>query len=197
MRSMTNVTAPAPSAAPRIRPLEPPYAPDVAERLAKWMPPNSGMDPLVLFRTVARHPELDGRMRALGSGLLSKSSLPPRVRELVILRATARCGSEYEWGVHVTAFAAAAGLSAETLRATVLRAPSELGTSDDDEVLRLVDELHDGGRVTGETWAALARRFDEPQLLELVVLVGFYHLIAFVTNAAELPREPWAARFPR
>jgi alkylhydroperoxidase family enzyme len=184
------------TATPRIRPLEPPYAPDVAQRLAKWMPPGSGMDPLVLFRTFARHPELDGRLRALGSGLLSKSSLPLRVRELVILRATARCRSEYEWGVHVTAFSAAAGLDEAAVQATVLP-PDALGSGDDHAVMRFVDELHDTGRVSEPTWGALARRFDETQLLELVVLAGFYHLIAFVTNAAELPREPWARPFPR
>lgn len=182
----------------RIEPLSPPYAEEVAASLTKWMPPGSAMDPLVLFRTLARHPLLSERMRPLGAAFLGKGLLAPRVRELVILRVCARCGSEYEWGVHVTAFAAAVGIDEATVRATVLRTPAAVAASgtDDDWVLRFVDELHDGARVAEGTWAALSERFTDPELLELVALAGFYHLIAFVTNATELPNEPWAERFP-
>src|SRR5690349_15021200 len=95
---------------PRIAPIDPPYAPDVAAWLAKWMPPGQAAPPLALFRTLARHPSLGDRMRPLGSALLGRGALPPRVRELLLLRTCARCGAEYEWGVHVTAFAAAVGL---------------------------------------------------------------------------------------
>ncbi len=182
----------------RIAPVVPPYSPAVKVALEKWMPPGSPLEPLVLFRTLARHELLNERMRPLGAALLGKGLLPLRVRELVILRATARCHSEYEWGVHVTAFAAAVGLDEEAVRATVLRSAREVAASDheDDHVLCFVDELHDTGTVSDRTWSLLAARFDEASLLELSVLTGFYHLISFVTNSAALAPEPWAARFP-
>src|SRR5437762_6510842 len=94
----------------RIAPVEPPYAPPVAEMLSKWMPPGAAVPPLALFRTLVQHPRLSDRMRPLGAALLGSATIAPRDRELVILRTCARVGAEYEWGVHVSAFAAAVGL---------------------------------------------------------------------------------------
>lgn len=71
---------------PRIVPLEPPYEEDVAQALAKWMPPGTGVPPLALFRTIAIHPMLRDRLRPLGAGLLGHGLVPARARELVILR---------------------------------------------------------------------------------------------------------------
>src|SRR5436190_15156786 len=102
----------------RIAPVEPPYALPVAEMLAKWMPPGRGVPPLALFRTLVQHPHLSDRMRPLGAALLGSRTIAPRDREIVILRTCARLGAEYEWGVHVTAFAAAVGLDEAAVAAT-------------------------------------------------------------------------------
>lgn len=89
----------------RLRPLTPPYDPATEDVLAAWMPPGTDdVDPLALFRLLAVHDDLASRMRPLGSGLLGHPRLPIRDRELLIARTTARCGAEYEWGVHITAF---------------------------------------------------------------------------------------------
>src|SRR4051794_135720 len=115
----------------RIAPIEPPFAPEIDEHLRKLMPP--GMDPLVLFRVVAHNPRVLGRMRR--GGLLDPGSITIRQRELVILRTTARCRSEYEWGVHVTFFAAAAGLSEAQIAATVVGTPADPAWSAEDVLL--------------------------------------------------------------
>jgi alkylhydroperoxidase family enzyme len=60
----------------------------------------------------------------------------------------------------------------------------------------LVDALHDHGTVDDAAWAALAGEFSESELLELMVLTGWYHAIAFVANGARVPLEAWGARFP-
>lgn len=91
----------------------PPYDADTGDMLAKWMPSGGAVEPLKLFRTLIHHPDLMSRMRSLGSGLLGKGLLEARERELVIDRVCARCGCEYEWGVHVAAFGALVGLSPE------------------------------------------------------------------------------------
>jgi 4-carboxymuconolactone decarboxylase len=104
----------------RIAPLSPPYDDAVAAALAKWMPPGTAVPPLALFRTIAVHPMLRDRMRPLGAGLLAHGVLPARARELAILRTCARCDARYEWGVHVTAFARAAGLDAAATPITKL-----------------------------------------------------------------------------
>jgi hypothetical protein len=59
----------------------------------------------------------------------------------------------------------------------------------------LVDELHDTGSVGDALWQRLATHFDRRQLLELLVLCGWYHLISFVGSGARVELEPWARRF--
>src|SRR5882724_12455350 len=99
----------------RISPAEPPYAPDMEETLARLMPP--GVAPLLLFRTMARDPRLFRRFMA--GGLLDKGSLTLREREIAIDRTCARCGAEYEWGVHIAFFAERVGFGEAETRAIV------------------------------------------------------------------------------
>jgi len=183
---------------PRIAPLEPPYSPETAEALAKWMPPGSAIEPLKLFRTLERSPELSARLRSLGAVILGPgSSIAPRDREILINRTEALCGCEYEWGVHVTAFGAPVGLSPEALRATASGAAADPAWMARDALLvRLADELHHTSRVSDALWRELAASWDVRQLLELLLIAGFYHAIAYVANGAQVDLEPWAARFP-
>jgi len=183
---------------PRIAPLEPPYDPDVETALLKWMPPNSPMDPLRLFRTLNVHPELASRMRPLGAGILGgKATVPPPLREVAIHRTCALVGAEYEWGVHAVTFGQPLGFTDEQLHSTVH------GSADDpcwdaaqSAVFRLCDELHATGTLSDEVWQTLAAHFDERQTLELIVTAGWYHLIGYVCNGAGVEPEEWAARFP-
>ena len=183
--------------AARIEPLGPPYQPDIEAMLRRWMPRGSALEPLALFRTLAVHADLCSRMRPLGAGLLGHGLLDPREREIVIDRTCARAGAEYEWGVHAQAFGEAVGLSREQLAATATGGAADPAWSERDALLiRLADELHDGANVSQELWAQLAARWMPEQLLELLVLAGWYRLIAYVINGARIQLEPWAARFP-
>ncbi len=181
---------------PRLAPLEAPFSPDVAEILDKMMPPGTGVPPLAIFRTLARQAKLGRRAAAVG-GALFRGALPLADRELAILRATARCDAEYEWGVHVAWMAAAAGLSDVQVRATRLGDATDSAWSDRQRaIVRAVDELHDRADLTDDAWTDLGAHFDDDQRLELLVLCGFYRLISNVVNAARVAHEPWAARFP-
>jgi alkylhydroperoxidase family enzyme len=185
--------------APRIAPLEAPFEPAVAESLRAMMPRSSPVPPIALFRTLARHPRLAEAMQRLGSFMLGPDlKVGLRLRELVIDRVCARCDCEYEWGVHAVAFGARAGLSASQLAATVTGAAPEPAWSEEDAlVLLLVDELHDTSRVSDALWERLAARFSVEQLLELLVLAGWYHAIAYAIHGAGVQREAWGALFPR
>src|SRR3712207_4377318 len=105
---------------PRIAPIEPPYEPEIEASLMKWMPPGAEVEPLKLFRTLMVHPDLSSRMRALGAGLLGHPTIDQREREIVIHRATARSGAEYEWGVHAVAFGRPLGLTDAQVAATAV-----------------------------------------------------------------------------
>lgn len=184
---------------PRIAPLDPPYPPEIADSLAKWMPPGSKMEPLKLFRTLVLNPEISSRLRALGAGILGpRSTVAAREREILIDRTAALCGCEYEWGVHVTAFGEAVGLTPEALRATANGSAADACWSERDALLiRLADELHHTAHISDELWRALAAHWDVPQLLELLVIAGMYHTIAYLANGARVQLESWAAQFPR
>jgi len=182
---------------PRIPPLEPPYDPEIAAALAKMMPPGSPVEPLKLFRTLAHNFRIGDRFRVLGSGILSKGSVDPADREIVIHRTTARCGSEYEWGVHVTFFGRPLGLTDAQIAATARGGPDDPAFTERQALLvRMSDELHDTATVSDALWRELAKRWTAAQLIELVVTAGFYHLVSYVTNAAGVEREEWAERFP-
>ncbi len=184
---------------PRIAPLDPPYDPDIEAMLMKWMPPGAAVEPLQLFRLLARNPEFMSRMRPLGSGILGKaSSIDPHEREIVIDRVCARTGCEYEWGVHVTSFAAAHGLSKEQIRATTSAFAEDSVWSERESLLiQLVDELHDTSTISDSLWSRLEPHWIPEQLMELIIIVGWYQLISFMANATRLPLESWAARFPQ
>src|SRR4030095_13726816 len=119
-----------PETAPRIAPLEPPYAPDIAEQFDRIM---RGAPPLVLFRVMAGNARAWEKFRA--GSLLDRGPLSLREREIVIDRTCARTGCEYEWGVHIAAFAEAARLTGEQVRATVLGAADDACWSEAEQVL--------------------------------------------------------------
>jgi alkylhydroperoxidase family enzyme len=180
----------------RIAPLDPPYAPDVATQLESMMPP--GVPPILLFRTFVQNLPMARAMRGWGGYELGRElSLSMREREIVIDRTCARCGCEYEWGVHVLFFAERVGFTPEQVASIVA------GDADDPcwtvprerLLLRAVDVLHDRADIDDELWAELRREFDEATLLDLLLLCGWYHAISFAANSARVALEPGAPTF--
>ncbi len=183
--------------APRIAPIDDP-SPAVAAKLTRWMPPGSPIEPLTLFRTLVRHLPLAESMRPLGSYFLGRRrTLGAREREIVIHRVCARCDCRYEWGVHAVAYGAAVGLTTAQLTATAVGDPTDPAWTEADALLiRLVDELHDTAAVSSALWRALVAHWTEVEILELLVLAGWYHAIAYVANGVRIAAEPWAAPWP-
>lgn len=178
----------------RLGPLEPPYAPDVGTTLERLMG-GAGAEPLLLFRTIAHHPVLLDKLRTTGTYLLNFGTVDPIEREIVILRTCARCGCQYEWGVHVAIFSSAVGLTEEQVRATVTgdRAP---WTERHRTLVDLCDELHETATVSDELWARLTGDWRPEQIVELVTLAGQYHTVSFTANALGVELEGFAPRFP-
>jgi 4-carboxymuconolactone decarboxylase len=184
-------------APPRIAPLDPPYSEETATFLEKWMGPGQDVEPLRLFRTLAVHEQLASRMRPLGAGLLGHPRLQERDRELLILRTCARAGAEYEWGVHAVAFGKPLGLTDEQIAATVEGDPHDpVWSEPDGQLIAAADALYDSDTIPDELWARLAARLAEDQLLELVVVAGWYRVISYLLNTLRVELEPWAAGFP-
>ncbi|WP_373488040.1 carboxymuconolactone decarboxylase family protein [Blastomonas sp.] len=155
-----------------------------------------GADPLVLFTTLARH---DRAWRKFGGGSLldRHSPLALRQREIVIARTTARCGCEYEWGVHIAGFASHVGLTDAQVYATVHGSSDDPAWSTEEQVLiATVDTLIDHKVLNDLEWHNLRHHFSEEQVLEVIQIVAFYHGVALICGALDLPLETNAARFP-
>jgi 4-carboxymuconolactone decarboxylase len=189
---------PQPQRAPRIAPLQPPYDPDVAHALAKWMPPGSTIEPLRLFRMLLIHDRLASRMRAVGAGILGASALvAPRLREVMIHRCCALTGAHYEWGVHASAFGKPLGFSQAQLHSTAYGSASDACWSEQEScVFRLAEELHETSTISDDLWLKLSAHFADAEILELIVTAGWYHVIAYLCNGAQVELEDWATPFP-
>jgi hypothetical protein len=99
--------------------------------------------------------------------------------------------------VHAAIYGGQVGLSDAQLAATVHGAADDPAWSERQSLLiRLVDELHDGASVSDDLWDELAERWRPDQLIELLVLVGQYHLVSFFTNGLRVEAEDFAGRFP-
>jgi alkylhydroperoxidase family enzyme len=153
-----------------------------------------GNDPLVLFTTMARDRRLF--FKFFGSGLLDRGNLTIRQREIVIDRVTAKCGAEYEWGVHVATYAAKAGLSEAQIASLTTGGFSDVCWADEDRVLiRLCDSLHESCTVDDELWDHLCRYHSEEAIIELLMLAGYYRMVSYLVNGLRLPLEPNTPHF--
>lgn len=182
--------------APRIEPVVPPYDDRVDELLGSMMPP--GVPAIGLFRTFVRNRPMTEAMRAWGSYELSRElSLDLRQREIVIDRTCARCGCEYEWGVHVAYFAERARLTPAQVRSLTFGTSVDACWTDEREraLIEVVDALHDEARIADDRWDRLAGSFTEQQVLDLLLLCGWYRAISYVANGLHVALEDWAPRF--
>ena len=131
-----------------------------------------------ILTTFVRHPALTKGFLKFNVHLLFHSTLPPRLRELAILRVAHRTDSKYEWVQHVK-LGMREGLTEEEI-AGVQR--GEAADEFDRTILTGVDELMDRYELSDETWAALGERLDERQRMDFVFTVGCYITVAMALN---------------
>ena len=153
-----------------------------------------GNPPLTLFTTMARDRRLF--FKFFNSGLLDRGHLTIRQREIVIDRVTAKCGAEYEWGVHVATFAAKAGLTEDQLASLARGGSDDPCWSDAERVLiRLCDSLQQHCTVDDDLWKQLSAHHSDEAILELLMLAGMYRTVSYLVNSLRLPLEAGAYKF--
>jgi alkylhydroperoxidase family enzyme len=176
----------------RMAPLQPPYEAEIQGQFDRIM---RGAPPLMLFRVVAGQARAWEKFRA--GGLLDRGPLLLREREIVIDRTCALTGCEYEWGVHVATFASAALMTGEQVRATVLDgADAPCWSAAEQAMLAAVDALHVRATLGDAEFKALSAHYDDAQILEIILLCGFYHTVSYLANGLDLPLEAKGVRFP-
>lgn len=136
----------------------------------------------VVFRTMFHHPGLFRGQMKLGLELNQNGKLPPRERELVILRTAWLVRSPFEWGEHV-GYAKKYGLTSVDIE-RVTQGSSAPGWNEHDRALmRGVEELIGDHAISDPTWNTLAKTWSEEQLLEFPGLVGSYTMTAMIYNS--------------
>ncbi len=180
----------------RIEPVHPPYDRETSEQLARMMPP--GAEPILLFRTFAKNLPMASAMGSWGSYELSRHlSLSMRDREILIDRTCARCGCEYEWGVHIAFFASRVSLSTGQIASLTHGSADDACWTDERDrlLIRAADALHDHATINDPLHDQLVAVFTEPELLDIYMLCGWYHAISYAANAAGVDLEPGAPTF--
>ncbi len=148
-----------------------------------------------IFTTFVRAEGLTRRWLPFGGKLLS-GKIPARDRELLILRTGWNCDAEYEWAQHVL-IGALAGLTQEEMDRIPDGPDADGWDPFDATLLRAADELHRDRCIGDATWAELAERYDVPQLIELPMLVGHYHMVAMTLNSLGVQIDEGLTGFPR
>jgi alkylhydroperoxidase family enzyme len=190
----------APKAFERPRPLridlvDAPYEPDIQavfDRLpAGWSPP------FALFRALARDGRLFHRFIRGAPVYFPDSNLTIRQREVLLLRVTANCRCEYEWGLRIAFFRNEAGLDDAQVYASVFgNAKDACWSAEDALLVRLADSLHASADIPNGLWNELDRVFTSEAMLELLLLAGYYRTVSYLANGLRLALEPMAHRFP-
>jgi len=178
---------------PRITPLPPDEREPRTQELLDSLRFDPDGEDMHLFATLARHPRLLKRWSQFGGLLLAGGTLSARDREVLILRTAANCGADYEWGHHLP-LGRHAGLTDDEMAA--LAGSAAAAEAVDADLVRAADELHEANVIGDATWAALAARYDEAQLIELCMVVGQYHLVAFTLRSLRIQPEAGVEGIP-
>lgn len=180
---------------PRIAPIPPEGWPEsMRAALAALRPPTVRHEPaprgpddpkgLNLLGTVAHHPDAARAYHGLCGHVLFGTTLSERQRELLVLRVAARRDARYEWAQHVI-LGRAVGLGDDEIDA-VGRGVEGGWDPVDAALLRAVDELIDDARIADETWTALSGVLDPRQLIDVVLTVGAYDVLAMLLRTFEV-----------
>ena len=147
---------------------------------------------LNIFRVMMHHPDLTRRWTVFAGHVLQKQTLPPRDRELLILRIGWLNQAEYEWAQHVEIGKRSGISEAEIER--VKEGPQAAGpgagwSAQEAALLQAADDLFENSVVQDATWAALVRSYSTQQLMDIVFTIGQYNLVSWALNSFGVPLD--------
>ena len=127
--------------------------------------------------------------------MLFKSTLSPRIREIIILRTGWLCRSEYEWTQHVRIGREEAGMEDTDFKALETGSGDPHWNREEDVVLRAVEELITNKCISNEVWSELSEYFDHAQIIDIVAAVGNYTLVSMMLNTFRVELDEWLERY--
>lgn len=149
-----------------------------------------------LYATLINHPKLYGPRSTFGTYMQRESLVPPKTRELLIMRTGWLIKTEYEWAHHAP-IAKEAGLTDAEI-ARIVKGPAEKEwTEEQRAALQAVDELRREAFVSDATWKTLAKYYSKEQMIEIVYTVGAYAMTGTAINSLGIQVEEGYPGFPR
>jgi 4-carboxymuconolactone decarboxylase len=149
-----------------------------------------------VFTTIARHEKLFDRWGKFGFYILREQTLPPRDREILILRIGWLCQAEYEFGQHTVVGKMAGLTDKEILRITKGPDNPEWNTFDA-ALIRAADELYSDAIISDATWKILSEKYNEKQMMDVVFTVGQYNLVSWALNSFGVQLDKGIPGFPK
>ena len=150
--------------------------------------------PLNIFSTLDLNPRLHEKFMVFG-GYLLNGIIPAREREIVILRVGWNCRSIYEFGQH-TIIGLREGLSENEIASLTLDPSAHNWSRDDAALIAMADELCADDCVSDATWQRLAVRWNEQELMELLLVAGNYRLVSGFLNSVGVQRDAGVPGWP-
>lgn len=139
-----------------------------------------------MYRSLLNHPELTRHVSDLGTYLRFGSTLPGNIREFIILYAAHKMQVMYEWEKHQQP-AHEAGLKAEIIDALQKNLPLPQPYQMLSEAVEYAMNLKN---IPEELQNQIIQEISVKGLIELVILSGFYRMIAGVITAFDVPLPP-------
>lgn len=146
----------------------------------------AALPPLNIFRMLSHAETAFRPFLRFGGAILGRLELDPKLRELAIIQVAADAEARYEWVQHV-AIALQVGVTDQQIAAV------EAGRLDDpslDEseraVLRFAREVVAAPRVGDVTFASVSKHLSPREIVELLLTVGNYLMLARVMTTLEL-----------
>jgi 4-carboxymuconolactone decarboxylase len=167
---------------PRIHPIQPYEMDPITKELLAGVREPDGIDATNAFATLVRHPTLFRKWTPLGGMFIYRGALSGRDRELLILRTAWQCRSSYNWAQHVV-IAEREGISPAEISALLEARERNSWSPRELALLGAADDLHDDAAISDLRWEVLATEYDERQLIEICMLVGFYHMSSFALTS--------------
>jgi 4-carboxymuconolactone decarboxylase len=165
----------------RVPPVDPAnFTDEQAELVGDWKH-------LVFSRVIVNNPKMYRTFVPHIEAVIAKTSLPPRDRQVIVLRTLATCNDTYELAHHIE-ISRNAGIGEEEIAAFQAGEGACL-TAFDRTLIAAADELKSSQRIGDETWAKLAERYTVEQLMEVVFAAGLYVTMAMLTKTFGMPLE--------
>jgi alkylhydroperoxidase family enzyme len=181
---------PEPGDGPRLPLLDIEDARAAAERI--------GIDPKYLTQPIwtmlLARPKYARALYQVLTDLLFRSTIPPRLRELLIMRIGWATAAEFEWAQHWDV-ATRAGVAPNDLLAVRDWQAAERFSDADRAALAAADDVVANGVVGDASWAGLRSHFTEPELLEIVAVLATWHYVSVLVRSLRVPLDegmtPW------